>query len=73
VTRKIYSVRAVVRSGNSGGPLLSGSGTVLGIVFATALDSPDTGFVLTDSEIAPDVEAGRSADQPVSTGGCTPG
>ena len=73
VTRQIYSIRAVVRSGNSGGPLLSPSGTVLGIVFATALGTSDTGYVLTDSEIAPDVELGRAASTPVSTGHCTPG
>lgn len=73
VTRQIYSIRAVVRSGNSGGPLLSPSGTVLGIVFATALGTTDTGYVLTDSEIAPDVDLGRSASGSVSTGHCTPG
>jgi S1-C subfamily serine protease len=61
-----------VRSGNSGGPLLSSDGSVLGIVFATALDSSDTGFVLTDAEIAPDIMAGRTASTPVDTGRCTP-
>jgi S1-C subfamily serine protease len=73
VTRQIYSIRAIVRSGNSGGPLLSASGTALGVVFATALDSSDTGFVLTDSEIAPDTSAGITASAPVPTGRCTPG
>jgi S1-C subfamily serine protease len=72
VTRQIYSIRAIVRSGNSGGPLLSDSGGVLGIVFATALDSSDTGFVLTDAEIAPDISTGRTASAPVDTGHCTP-
>ncbi|MCU1656818.1 MAG: Colicin production protein [Pseudonocardiales bacterium] len=73
VRRDIYSIRAVVRSGNSGGPLLADNGSVLGVVFATALDSSDTGYVLTDSEIAPDISAGRSATTPVSTERCTPG
>jgi S1-C subfamily serine protease len=72
VRRDIYSVRAVVRSGNSGGPLLADNGAVLGVVFATALNSSDTGYVLTDSEIAPDVGAGLTATARVSTGGCTP-
>jgi S1-C subfamily serine protease len=72
VTREIYSIRAIVRSGNSGGPLLASDGSVLGIVFATALDSSDTGFVLTDAEIAPDIAAGRTASTPVGTGRCTP-
>ena len=62
-----------MRSGNSGGPLLSYDGTVYGVVFATALDSTDTGFALTDSEIAADVAAGRGRLAPVDTGRCTSG
>ena len=44
VTRQIYEIRAVVESGNSGGPLLSANGTVDGVVFAAAVDAADTGF-----------------------------
>ncbi len=73
VEREIYSVRAIVRSGNSGGPLISPEGTVLGMVFATALDSSDTGFALTDAEISSDASAGRTATAPVGTSRCTPG
>lgn len=73
VRRDVYAVRAIVRSGNSGGPLLAENGTVLGMVFATALDSSDTGYVLTDAEIAADAARGRQATVPVSTGRCTPG
>ncbi|WP_375497698.1 MarP family serine protease [uncultured Jatrophihabitans sp.] len=73
ITRSIYSIRSVVRSGNSGGPLLADDGTVLGMVFATALDSPDTGFVLTDAEIAAAASVGRTARAAVDTGSCTPG
>jgi S1-C subfamily serine protease len=72
VRRSIYSVRAIVRSGNSGGPLLADDGTVLGMVFATASDSPDTGFALSDDEIRSDANRGRSLTQKVGTGGCTP-
>jgi S1-C subfamily serine protease len=73
VRRSIYSIRSVVRSGNSGGPLLAYDGTVLGMVFATALDSPDTGFALTRSEIQDRASQGRTAIAPVGTSGCTPG
>ena len=71
ITRQIYSIRSIVRSGNSGGPLISPTGQVLGIVFATALDDPETGFALTDAEIAPDAAAGAAATTPVATGACT--
>ena len=71
VDRDIYSIRSVVRSGNSGGPLIATNGSVLGIVFASALDSPDTGFVLTADEVAGDAAAGRNATSSVGTGQCS--
>jgi S1-C subfamily serine protease len=72
VRREVYAIRSLVRSGNSGGPLIDTKSRVLGIVFATARDSADTGFVLTNAEVAPDATAGQSATAPVSTSGCTP-
>jgi S1-C subfamily serine protease len=73
VRREVYAVRATVRSGNSGGPLVTDGGHVLGVVFATALDSSDTGYALTAAEVADDAAKGRSADAPVETGRCTAG
>jgi len=70
VTRDIYAVRAVVRPGNSGGPLLAPSGEVDGMVFAAAVDLNETGYALTGGEVASDVSAGRTATVPVSTEGC---
>lgn len=70
VTRQIYAIRAVVRPGNSGGPLLSPNGRVYGVVFAAAVDSPDTGYALTAAEVGPDARAGAQATAPVSTQGC---
>jgi len=70
VDRDIYTVRSVVRAGNSGGPLIGTDGSVLGIVFASALDSADTGFVLTAAEAAGDAAQGRTASAAVSTGDC---
>jgi S1-C subfamily serine protease len=70
VTRDIYQVRGVVRPGNSGGPLLSPSGSVYGVVFAAAVDTPDTGYALTAGEVASDVNQGRTATSAVSTQAC---
>lgn len=70
VDRDIYTIRSVVRAGNSGGPLIDTRGAVLGIVFASALDSADTGFVLTAQEAASDAATGRTAITDVSTGDC---
>jgi S1-C subfamily serine protease len=70
VTRQIYEIKAMVEEGNSGGPLLSQSGTVDGVVFAAAVGVSDTGFALTAAEVEPDVRAGMTATVPVSTQGC---
>jgi S1-C subfamily serine protease len=70
VVRNVYTVRAVVRSGNSGGPLLDGSGQVLGLVFGAAVDNDETGFVLADDEIADEVATAPSRNTEVSTGSC---
>jgi S1-C subfamily serine protease len=71
VTREIYSLYAPVRPGNSGGPLLTPSGGVLGVVFAASLDDSSTGYALTAAEVAPDAKAGASARAKVATGACT--
>ena len=68
--RQIFEIRAVVEPGNSGGPLLSPSGTVYGVVFAAAVDTSDTGFALTASEVAGDASAGADQTVPTSTQGC---
>jgi S1-C subfamily serine protease len=75
VTRQIYSIYAVVRPGNSGGPLLSaslvgGRPVVYGVVFAAAVDDAHTGYALTAREVAADARSGQSATQEVSTRGC---
>jgi S1-C subfamily serine protease len=70
VTRTIYALRGIVQSGNSGGPLLSPGGEVDGVVFAAALDDPDTGYALTAGEVSSDARLGATASAPVSTGAC---
>jgi len=70
VTRDIYAVRAMVRPGNSGGPLLAPDGSVDGMVFTAAVGIRNTGYALTAGEVASDVSAGQAATVPVSTRGC---
>ena len=70
VTREVYTIRGLVRSGNSGGPLVATNGTVLAVIFAAAADDPDTGFAITAEEAAPDAQAGANRTEPVSTGDC---
>jgi S1-C subfamily serine protease len=70
VTRQIYEIKANVEPGNSGGPLLSPSGTVYGVTFAAAVGVADTGFVLTAAEVEADAHAGSTSKIAVSTEGC---
>jgi S1-C subfamily serine protease len=70
VTREVYTIRANVREGNSGGPLLSPSGLVDGVVFAASVELRDVGYALTAREVEGDARAGASATRAVSTQGC---
>ena len=70
VTREIYTIRSLVRSGNSGGPLITPNGQVLGVIFAAAADDKNTGFALTADEAAGVAEAGVVRTRGVRTGDC---
>lgn len=70
VIREVYSIYGDVRSGNSGGPLLAPNGSVYGVIFAAAIDQPQTGFALTAAEVADDASRGRTATEAVPTGDC---
>jgi S1-C subfamily serine protease len=71
VVRQIYSLRAIVRPGNSGGPMTDPQGRVLGMVFAASVEDPETGYALTNADIRDDAVAGVAASVPVPTGSCT--
>ncbi len=70
VVRDVYALFGQVRSGNSGGPLFSADGSVLGVVFASAIDDPDTGYALTGPQVAEAARAGLTASAEVDTGPC---
>ena len=69
INREVYTVRAGVEQGNSGGPLIDLNGQVLGVVFGAAVDDNDTGFVLTAKEVS-DQLAHIGDTAPVPTGAC---
>jgi S1-C subfamily serine protease len=69
INREVYTVRASVEQGNSGGPLIDLNGQVLGVVFGAAVDDNDTGFVLTAKEVATQL-AHIGDTSAVATGQC---
>lgn len=68
--RDVYAVSTQVEQGNSGGPLLSPTGQVVGTVFAKSVTDSGTGYVLTLDEARPVIEEGARATDPVPTGSC---
>lgn len=71
VTRTIVVLQADVIPGNSGGPVVDRSGTVVGLVFAASTIDQTEGYALSPSEISADLQRARGATQPVSTQDCT--
>jgi S1-C subfamily serine protease len=70
VVRDVYALYGIVRAGNSGGPLFATDGSVLGVVFASAVDDPNTGYALTALQVADAARAGSTAVAEVGTGPC---
>jgi S1-C subfamily serine protease len=70
VVRDVYALFGVVRSGNSGGPLFATDGSVLGVVFASAIDDPETGYALTGPQVSEAATIGSTARAEVGTGAC---
>ena len=70
VVREVYSVKGLVRRGNSGGPLVDPQGRVLGVVFAAAAHDETVGYALTWAEVAGAARAGAESTDRVSSGAC---
>ncbi len=71
--RNIYEIEAVVRPGNSGGPLVAGNGKVLGVVFSRSTTNGDIGYALTSPGVLARVQTAERSTSAVSTGPCTSG
>ncbi len=70
VTRNVFSLRGVIRPGNSGGPVVSTQGRVLGVVFAASVQDKQTGYALTADQVGQAAAQGLRSSQKVSSGNC---
>ena len=70
VIREVFSLRGRILPGNSGGPIVSSAGDVVGVVFAASVTDHDTGYALTAGQVSAAAAAGLTSSSQVSTGGC---
>ncbi|TDW31401.1 MarP family serine protease [Cryobacterium psychrophilum] len=71
--REVYTLASDVQQGESGGPLLSESGLVAGVIFAKSAETDNVGYALSLEEIAPVVAQASGLGAGVSSGTCIRG
>jgi S1-C subfamily serine protease len=72
VRREIYVLRATVRKGDSGGPVVDRSGRPIGVVFAASTVDPNEGYALTNAELQAVLSQAGDNRTPVAVGQCAP-
>ncbi len=70
VLRSVYSLRGLIRPGNSGGPIVTTQGNVAGVIFAASVTDSDTGYALTWEQVAEAAGDGVASGNRVSTQSC---
>ena len=66
--RDVFVLASDLRPGDSGAPLVSQAGSVIGVAFAIAPDRSGTSYAVTDRELRSALSASRTS--PVGTGPC---
>ncbi len=69
--RAVYEIQANVEPGNSGGPMVTSNGTVLGIVFSKSTAQKNVGFALTSPGVLKRIKIAESHPSSPGTGACT--
>lgn len=70
VLRDVFSLRSLIRQGNSGGPIVNSAGDVVGVIFAASVTDRDTGYALTADQVAESAALGVTSEAEVDTGRC---
>lgn len=72
-SRVVYELDAIVRQGNSGGPLIAPSGEVIGVVFSRSTTNPNIGYALASPRVLEKLDLSLHRFKPVSTESCVSG
>jgi S1-C subfamily serine protease len=73
IVRNVYIVRASVKKGNSGGPVVTSNGYVIGIIFARLKTNGQYAYALTASSISAEVNQAKKISGHIGTGVCFTG
>jgi len=68
--RQVYSMKADVREGNSGGPIITADGSVVGVVFAKSTGYDQVGYALTMQQIISSLDKATTQTSHIETGDC---
>lgn len=72
VERRVIELRADVRPGDSGGPLLVAGGRVGGVTFSQSQSDPQIGYALTPEAVADAIAPALNSQMAADTQGCIP-
>lgn len=73
VRRDIYALRADIKQGDSGAPLIAVDGAVVGLVFASSANDAQTGYALVPGLMSTALSQAQGATAAVDTGECIRG
>lgn len=69
-SREVYELQADIIPGNSGGPVITAEGSVIGVVFAQSTVYQHVGYALTTAQVINDFHQAAAQNTPVSSGTC---
>ncbi|CAN5360916.1 acid resistance serine protease MarP [soil metagenome] len=68
--RSVYELQADIIPGNSGGPLISEQGKVIGVIFAESTSYKDIGYALTPSKVIASIQSAKEQNHARDTASC---